>query len=80
MPAHERAEWTAWIFAIEELGADPCVDNFEQLVSARNKFLETSTPPPGSHQPRPSRLIPLVELWNAQAETLRESKARRSSS
>lgn len=79
-PGYDGPEWSAWYAAIEELGGDPSVESFEQVVAAGKVLLEASMPPPGSHRPGPNRMIPLVELWNAQAEALRESQARRSGS
>lgn len=72
-PAYDGTEWTAWWAAIEELGGDPSVESFERVVGTANTLLEASIPPPGSYRPGPHRMMGLVELWNAQAEALRES-------
>ena len=72
----DTAEWSAWVAAAEELTGDPCVENFERVVAAANELLVALTPPPGSHRPGPHRLSPLVALWNAQAEALREQQGR----
>jgi hypothetical protein len=64
-------EWDEWTAAVEDFGGDPAIETFERVVAAGNKLLVALMPPPDSGKPRPNRLIPLVELWNAQAEALR---------
>ena len=56
-------QWQAWLDAVDELGADPSVEAFDEVVAAAVSLLAAMTPPPGSRRPRPNRLAALVEHW-----------------
>jgi hypothetical protein len=58
------AQWQEWLDAVDELGADPSVEAFDEVVAAARTLLVALTPPPESTRPRPHRLAALVQRWD----------------
>ncbi|GAB3936920.1 hypothetical protein GCM10027614_14210 [Micromonospora vulcania] len=63
-------QWQDWLDAVDELGADPSVEAFEEVVAAAVTLLAALTPPPGSRRPRPNRLAALVERWGVHVDAI----------
>lgn len=62
-------EGAVWFAALDELAVDPSVEAFEGVVDAARDLLIALMPPnDDGRQPKPHRLMDLVQLWDRQTQ------------